>query len=138
MAKRGRPKKDSLTSSVSVGEKRMSAKDREEVLIENFVGLQKAVTNLSVKFEDLSDNIAKLLHILELSAKSFVDDDSSGNAKGNEVVSQKLNELIEQNRIIAKGMTILEEGIRTSANSNVPQDSNLEIEARRHKPLPRI
>jgi len=44
--------------SVSSG-KKMSAREREELLIENFVGLQKAMTTLSVRFGDLSDNISK-------------------------------------------------------------------------------
>jgi len=138
MVKRGRPRKDSSVSSLESVSKRMSAKEREEVLIENFVGLQKAMTNLSVKFEDLSENIAKLLNVLELSAKSFIDEDSSGNVKGNEMISQKLNDLIEQNKIIAKGMVLLEEITRNSASVFPEEDSDLERVARRHKPLPRI
>ena len=41
------------------------------ILIENFVNLQKATTNLAVKFETLSDQISKLLQLFEISAKSF-------------------------------------------------------------------
>ena len=32
---------------------RLTAKERQDLLIDNFIGLQSAMTNLSVKFEDL-------------------------------------------------------------------------------------
>ncbi|NMB66704.1 hypothetical protein GYA25_01435, partial [Candidatus Woesearchaeota archaeon] len=38
-------------------------------LIENFVSLQRVMTNLAVKLEDLSSQISKLLELFEISAK---------------------------------------------------------------------
>ena len=52
--------------------KKMTAREREELLIENFVGLQHAMTNMSIKFGALSDNISKLLQVFEEAAKGFV------------------------------------------------------------------
>jgi polyhydroxyalkanoate synthesis regulator protein len=51
--------------------KRMTAQEREEILVENFTGLQHAMTNLSIKFSALSENINKLLQIFEEAAKKF-------------------------------------------------------------------
>ena len=53
-------------------EKKMTAKEREELLIENFVGLQHAMTNMSIKFGSLSDNLTKLLQVFEEAAKNFI------------------------------------------------------------------
>ena len=52
--------------------KRLTAREREELLIGNFIELQKVMTNLSIKFENLSDNISNLLTIFELSARDFL------------------------------------------------------------------
>ena len=43
----------------------------EKMLIENFVSLQKVMVGLSIKFEDLSENIKKLLSTFELAAQSL-------------------------------------------------------------------
>ncbi len=78
----------------------------EQVLIENFVSLQKVMTNLAVKFESLSTQISKLLELFEISAKSLAEKDFS---IGEKEVSQKLDNLLEQNKIIARGITLLHE-----------------------------
>jgi len=93
------------------------SKDTERlnsILIENFVSLQKAITNLTVKFEDLSDNITKLLQLFEISARSFAEKLATGTPdieKDREFLD-KLNKLLEQNKVIAKGLTLMEERIR--------------------------
>jgi hypothetical protein len=83
--------------------------DINKALIENFVNMQKALTHLAVKFDSLSDQMTKLLQIFELSAKSF-----SEKAPGQEDKEflDKLNVLLEQNKLIAKGITIMEEKVR--------------------------
>ena len=43
----------------------------EKILIENFVSLQRVMTNLSEKFDGLSNNISKLLELFELSATAL-------------------------------------------------------------------
>ena len=49
----------------------MTAKEREELLIQNFVGLQHAMTNLSIKFEALTDTMVTLLNVFEQAARNF-------------------------------------------------------------------
>ena len=101
-------------------EKRMTAKEREELLIENFVGLQHAMTNMSVKFGSLSDNISKLLQIFEESAKNFV----SGGKPDDAEMLTKIDSLLNQNKTIAKGLVLMEGKLRGRSenvmSANVP------------------
>ena len=55
-------------SSNSPGEAKV-----EKALIENFISLQKVLTNLAVKFDNLSDRINKLLDVFEISAKAIAE-----------------------------------------------------------------
>jgi len=85
------------------------------ILVENFVNLQKAMTNLAKKFDDLSTQISKLLQLFEISAKSFAEKLSAGTGtdieKDKEFL-EKLDRLLEQNKVIAKGLTLMEEKMR--------------------------
>jgi len=118
MAKKGakRIKKQKKTTS-KISKTGKVSKDVEKlnaILIENFVNLQKALTNLTVKFDNLADQISKLLQLFEISAKSFAEKLSTGTPdleKDREFL-EKLNKLLEQNKVIAKGLTLMEEKIR--------------------------
>jgi len=90
------------------------AEKLNQILIENFVSLQKAMTNLAIRFETMSEQISKLLNLFEISAKSF--SERTGNVgpeseKDLEFLS-KLDKLLEQNKVIAKGITLMEEKVR--------------------------
>jgi hypothetical protein len=78
--------------------KKMSAAAREELLIENFIGLQKAMINLSVKFENLSDNISKLLNIFELSAKDIMMNKGRATPEVDRELMGRINMLLDQNK----------------------------------------
>ena len=94
----------------------------DRILIENFVNLQKALTNLAVKFENLSDNIAKLLNLFEISAKSFAEKTPSlRDVEKDKEFLDKLNTLMEQNKTIAKGLTLMEEKLRERVYGQPPQ-----------------
>ena len=118
---------------------KMTAKEREELLIENFVGLQHAMTNMSVKFGSLSDNISKLLQVFEEAARGF----ASGGQVDNKDMLKKIDSLLDQNKTIAKGLVLMEGKLRgrtpemtgdrlqvTGAGGMVPQA--------RPRPLPSI
>ncbi len=92
-------------------EKKMTAREREELLIENFVGLQHAMTNMSIKFGSLSDNISKLLQVFEESAKTFV----SGGRGDDKDMLNKIDSLLDQNKTIAKGLVLMEGKLRGRA-----------------------
>ena len=110
-------------------EKRMTARERDELLIENFVGLQHAMTNMSIKFGSLSDNISKLLQVFEEAAKSF----ATGGKTNNEDMLKKINSLLDQNKTIAKGLVLMEGSLRGRA-----QTPPREIPSHKPKPLPSI
>ncbi len=99
----------------SSGKKRMTASEREEMLIENFVGLQHAMTNLSIKFGALSDNISNLLMVFEEAAKNFAQG-GGGNRKDDKDMLRKINMLLEQNKTVAKGLVLMEGKLRGRAD----------------------
>lgn len=84
----------------------------EKILIENFVSLQKVMTNLSVKFDNLTKQISKLLELFEISAKTLAEKDVEIEKKGsNKKVMEKIDNLLEQNKLIARGLTLVHEKI---------------------------
>jgi len=141
----------------------MTNKEIQKALIENFVNMQRVLTNLSVKFDNLSDNISKLLQLFEISAKSFIkkqEEVGSVSRPDEKFMLDRLDTLLDQNKTIAKGLTLMEEKLRhkvygdTVANltlgikpqpqmqstlSSQPQQKpREEQEKQRPKPLPRI
>lgn len=92
------------------GERKMTAREREELLIENFVGIQHAMTNLSIKFGTLSDNISKLLTVFESAARNVME--GTGTPQDNEDMLKKIDSLLEQNKTIAKGLVLMEGKLR--------------------------
>lgn len=118
------PKKDVKKSNV------------DEALLENFVELQKVLTNLAVKFEDLSGNISRLLQLFELSAKSFADKPITAPAGVDQEFLKKLDSLLDQNKTISKGIMMMEERVRNRTGvptmQRPPQSMN-----RMPRPLPR-
>jgi len=79
------------------------------VLIENFVGLQKVMVNLSVKFDDLSNKISKLLELFEISAKTLAEKDLTieKTARDDTRIIKEIGNLSEQNKVIARGLTLM-------------------------------
>lgn len=111
MAKRGaktHKSEDSDIHSDRPVKKKLTAAQREELLIENFVGLQHAMTNLSIRFEKLSDHMLKLLEVFEEAARNF----SGGGKEGDADLLNKIDSLLNQNKTIAKGLVLMEEKLR--------------------------
>jgi hypothetical protein len=80
----------------------------DKILVENFVSLQKVMTTLAVKFDNLSGQISKLLELFEISAKTLAEKDYS-NKEDDKKIEGKLDALLEHNKIIAKGIALLHE-----------------------------
>ena len=98
----------------------------ERAIIENFVAFQKVMTNLSLRFDNLSSQISKLLALFEASAKNLARKDfnvEKGNQDSKEILSQ-LNTLAGQNKIIARGLTLMHEsnsrGIKKPVQAKKP------------------
>ena len=106
--------------------KKVDNEEINQILIDNFTNLQKVLTNLVLKFDDLSTNMSKLLQLFEISAKSFAEkySDKKPEAQINELKKTdseyltKLDSLLNQNKTIAKGIMLMEERIR---QRSVPQ-----------------
>jgi len=99
----------------------------QTLLIENFAGLQKAMTNMAIRFETLSTQMSNLLEIFELSAKNFVSQaQPQSGPEENKDILNKVDSLLEQNKLLAKGLVTLEEKLRqrsvtgTAVNPNYP------------------
>lgn len=108
--------------------KKTGSSDVEKRLVENFIALQKVMVNLSVKFDDLTNKISKLLDLFEISAKSLAKKDFKMEKPGRdeEKVMQKLDNLAEQNKIIARGLTLMHDkmgGERVPAPRAMPAAS---------------
>jgi len=84
----------------------------EKILIENFIALQKVNTNLSIKFDKLTNQISSLLELFEVSAKTLAekDFDIQKEHKDNKQIIEKIDNLLEQNRTIARGVALVHEG----------------------------
>ncbi|GBE19498.1 hypothetical protein BMS3Abin17_00221 [archaeon BMS3Abin17] len=83
----------------------------EQALIDNFISLQKVMVNLSVKFGNLTTQISKLLDLFENSAKALTEKDFTLEKESKETkkISDKIDTMLEQNKIIARGLTLLHE-----------------------------
>ena len=106
----------SVISSSIYKPKKLSQTEINQQLIDNFVSLQKVMTNLSVKFDSLSDQISKLLNLFEISAKSFAEKNAGKMTEEDRKFLDKLDKLLEQNKLIAKGLTLMEERAREKMN----------------------
>ena len=106
--------------------KLMTKKDMEQALIDNFINLQRVLTNLSVKFDELSGNIQKLLQLFEISAKSFAEKhpgkENEKQAEVDKEYLKKLDSLLDQNKTIAKGIMMMEEKVK-GRMENPPQST---------------
>jgi len=90
------------------------ASQTEKILVENFVSLQKVITNLSIKFDKLTNQISSLLELFEVSAKTLAEKESGSKKspeenKENKEIIEKMDSLLEQNRTIARGVALMHE-----------------------------
>lgn len=93
----------------------------ESTLIDNFVALQKVMVNLSVKFDGLSNNISKLLDLFEISAKALAekDFDLKQTNKDEKKIIDRMENMLEQNKVIARGLTLMHDHFDIKENTPV-------------------
>jgi hypothetical protein len=114
-------KKGGKKKKTSVKISRISNKKLEEameshvnkVLVENFVSLQRVMVETSIKFDNLTGQISKLLELFEVSAKSLAEKDfeAEKNNRDNKKILEKIDGILEQNKTIARGLTLMNEKI---------------------------
>jgi len=84
----------------------------EKKLIENMVELQKVHTDLAEKFDKLSKQLSVLLNLFEMAARSFATHPAVRASEKDKDFLDKVDKLLDQNKVIAKGLTLVEERTR--------------------------
>ena len=137
------------TKSISEETKHEKHQPLEHKILENLVELQKVHTTLAEKFDKLSDQISELLALFEKAARSFGEHPANQVAEKDREFLDKVDKLLEQNKTIAKALTLVEERVRERMYG-APQRMPLPTQASRNseeseeyapsppaKPLPR-
>ena len=102
--------------------KRKSSSPRKSradtLMIENFVTLQKVLTTVAVKLDSLSEQTSKLLTLFEISAKTLAEKQGTQITGEDKAFLDKLDQLMEQNKLIAKGLSMMGEHVQNSPPQN--------------------
>jgi methyl coenzyme M reductase subunit D len=139
MPKRGTKK----TSSTTETKRTATDREMEHAILRNLVELQKINTNMTEKFDQLAKEMSQLLALFELTARNFAKNapPTEDYAKDKEFV-EKIDKLLDQNKLLAKGLTMMEERMRERMYSppQQPRRENASPEAltSRNRPMPRF
>lgn len=109
------PKKRVKKISKKISKKRtISRKENqiEDKIIQNLVDLQKVHIKFAEKFDNLADQISKLLALFEMSAKSFASQPHMQQTEKDKEFLDKIDKLLDQNKVLAKGLTLVESKLR--------------------------
>ncbi len=98
-----------------------------QMLLENFVSLQRVLTNLSVKLEGVATQMSKLLDLFEISAKALAEKDFDVE-KDNKDILAKLDMLQDQNKTLARGISLLHERPREPMMPLPPSQPMMQIQ----------
>ena len=133
------PKK-SVSSDSS--DKKNKSELSNEKLIENFVQLQKVNTHLVEKIDKLSNQLSDLLSLFEKAARTFAENPANQHTEKDKEFLGKINTLMDQNKTIAKGLTLMEERMREriSGEEEEEKESNHEedVTITSPRPLPKF
>jgi hypothetical protein len=95
-----------------------------KLLLENTTQLQKVVVNLSEKINNLTIQLSQLLKLFETSAETLVRKDFKIENESNQEIIKKLDNLGEQNKLLARGLTLMHE--RTNDLTSPQQISQIQ------------
>ncbi|MEK6895808.1 MAG: hypothetical protein AABX48_04790 [Nanoarchaeota archaeon] len=111
MAKKRSIKKKSISHSHKSNKSHSSHDSTIRALVENTIALQKVMADVTIKLNGLSNNIEKLLELFEGAAKSLAEKDFSDDKSKfeRENLIKKIDTLMEQNKIIARGLSFFSE-----------------------------
>ena len=84
----------------------------EDQILQNLINLQKINVNLAEKFESLTGQISSLLKLFEMSARSFGKQSHLQVTEKDKEFLEKIDKLLDQNKTIARGLTLMEEKMR--------------------------
>src|SRR3989338_8928682 len=106
----------------------------EEQTIHSLVELQKVHVNLAEKFDKLAVQVENLLALFELAARNFAKQPSMQNTERDKEFLDKIDKLLDQNKLLAKGLSLMEEKMRerlygtTSIQKPVFRDPNKQMQ----------
>ncbi len=102
MSKKENSSKDAKTSKESL----------EEQTIHSLIELQKVHVNLAEKFDKLALQIQNLLTLFEVAARNFARQPQMQTTERDKEFLEKIDKLLDQNKVLAKGLTLMEEKMR--------------------------
>ena len=92
----------------------------ENELLRNFVNIQKVHVDLAEKFDALAKQISSLLALFEVTAKRFATQAPLGEYEKDKEFLDKIDKLLDQNKTLAKGLTLMEERLRERVYGSAP------------------
>jgi len=100
------------TTKKTIKKKKRTSNKIEDKLVHNMVELQKLHVNLIEKFDGLAEQVSSLLALFEASARSFAKSPHLEVAGKDKEFLDKIDKLLEQNKVLAKGLTLMEGKLR--------------------------
>ena len=125
------------------------SKKVQETLVQNLVELQRVHTNLLEKFDRISNQLSSLLMLFETAAKSYSENPVNKVSEKDKEFLDKIDKLLEQNKVLAKGLTLIEDRTRQkvygsqnfpiqNSSSVIKEDSSDYSPSYINKPLPKF
>jgi hypothetical protein len=105
------PKK-SVKKNIAKKPVKIPSEKLEDKILQNLISLQKVHVNLAEKFENLTEQISGLLALFETTARTFAKQSPSGITEKDKAFLEKIDKLLDQNKTIAKGLTMMESKMR--------------------------
>jgi hypothetical protein len=96
-------------------------KSIEQSLVENMVSLQKIHADMAEKFDKLSNQISGLIALFEVSAKSIANSPRINASEKDKDFLDKIDKLLDQNKLLAKGLTMVEGKMREKIYGEAPR-----------------
>ena len=111
-------------------------------LIENFVSLQKVQADLAEKLNNLAGQVTELLDIFKATATTFSEKPATLTCERDNEFMKKINQLLEQDKIIARGVTHIDERMDDLEKAALGHELEHEEHPKEHhmthtKPLPK-
>lgn len=105
----------------------------------NLVELQKVHANLAEKFDNLAKQISSLLNLFEMAARSLSKHPAIQSSEKDREFLDKIDKLLEQNKTIAKGLTLMEGKVKERLQYSPPSFSEEKIASTPSgRPLPKF
>jgi len=112
-------------------QEKLGKEEKLDLLIKNTISLQKVITDLASDVTSLNADIKKMLNLFEEANKAFKEGKFQAPAAMAGDLPEKINQLIEHNKIIAKGIVLLEDFLKEKISAQT--DNTVKFQP---KPLP--